>query len=242
MIREMNFFDKYPAFLKTSKTSSYPNRLNRRVEALIENNLPIIKNKRILDIASHDGRFSFAAIKFGAKHVLGIEGKPYLVENSIKNMERYGIPQEKYKFVSGDIHEEIKKLEPNQIDTVFCFGFFYHTIQHMFLLSEIKRLNAFHLIIDSNVLENEKPLIEIHVQGHGWDVDEGGAIPSKKTKDNKTLVGLPSKSTIEMMLKNMNFSYKFYDWKSKKLNDWQYLGDYRRGARITINAKNLDTN
>jgi len=232
----MGFFDDYPDFFNTSQTSAYPNRLNKRVEVLIENNVELIKDKKILDIASHDGRFSFAAIKNGAAHVIGIEGKRYLVENSIKNMERYGIPKDKYSFIVGDIHEEIKKIEPGEIDTIFCFGFFYHTMQHLFLLSQIKRLEPYCLILDSNVLKSDQPIIRVGAQGG----KEGSAISSENTKNNKTIVGIPSKSAIEIMLDNMGFSFEYFDWPNKDFNDWKFLGDYKNGRRISLVAKDLN--
>jgi len=233
---DVGFFDDYPEFFTTSSTSAFPNRLNRRVEVLIKNNVELIKDKKILDIASHDGRFSFAAIKIGAAHVLGIEGRQYLVDNSIKNMERYGIPNNKYNFVTGDIHQEIKKIKPDEIDTVFCFGFFYHTIHHMFLLSQIKRLNPQHLIIDTNILQSDQPIVRIEAQGGS----EGSATSSENAKNNKTIIGMPSTSAIELMLINQGFSFQYYDWLNKKISNWKFLGDYKNGQRITIVAKNLN--
>ena len=85
------FFDDYPIFFQTSKTVEHPNHLNGRFKAIIESNSDIIKNSSILDIASHDGRWSFAALKNGAKNVLGIEAREYLVKNSYQNMITYKI-------------------------------------------------------------------------------------------------------------------------------------------------------
>ena len=65
--KNVNFFDDYSAFYKTGQTGIRPKMLNARFHALIENNKEIIKNSTILDLASHDGRWSFAAIKNGAK-------------------------------------------------------------------------------------------------------------------------------------------------------------------------------
>lgn len=50
------------------------NRLNERYNAIIDANKTIIKNSRILDLASHDGRWSFATLKSGSEYTLGIEG------------------------------------------------------------------------------------------------------------------------------------------------------------------------
>ena len=55
----MNFFDQYPEFYREEGVNSFPNRLNRRFEVLIENNKELIIGKKILDIASTDGRWTF---------------------------------------------------------------------------------------------------------------------------------------------------------------------------------------
>jgi len=86
-----NFFDSFRDFYSTSMTGQSANRLNNRYQILIENNRNIIENSRILDLASHDGRWSFAALMNKASKVVGIEGKSHLVENAKKNMEKNGI-------------------------------------------------------------------------------------------------------------------------------------------------------
>ena len=69
-------FDEFPRFYETSETFAYPNRLNLRHEAIFGENKEVFEGQRVLDIASHDGRWSFAALKAGATSVVGIEGRP----------------------------------------------------------------------------------------------------------------------------------------------------------------------
>ena len=108
-LKNLNFFDEYPGFYETGTTGAGAKVLNLRFHPLIGKNLDILKDATVLDIASHDGRWSFAALKNGAKKVYGIEGKKELVQNSIENMKKYGIAEERYHFVVGDIFEEISK-------------------------------------------------------------------------------------------------------------------------------------
>ena len=56
-------------FLETSATGTDCRRLNWRAEILLTRNQDAIEQKRILDLASHDGRFSFGALEMGAKYV-----------------------------------------------------------------------------------------------------------------------------------------------------------------------------
>src|SRR5579863_7632854 len=84
--RSNGFFDSYPRFFSTSDTAAAPDRLNQRYRALIQSNAGIISGRRVLDIASHDGRWSLAAHKASAEHVLGIEARQHLVDAARDNM------------------------------------------------------------------------------------------------------------------------------------------------------------
>jgi len=222
------FFSDYPLYQELQPL----NRLNTRYQALIENNKEIIKNSSILDLASHDGRWSFAALKSGAKKIVGIEGRKELVKKSNKNMEYYGIPKEKYEFYHGDIFEEIKKFEPKTFDVVFCFGVFYHIMNHTSLISEIKQLKPKHLILDTSIDLSERAIIYVK--------EEDSTIPinaiKKYSHQEKELCGLPSKSFINLLLKNLGFSFTYYNWHDGKIKNWYGIKDYETKRRISLLA------
>ena len=88
------FCDDYPRFLETSETGPSLDRLNARYTGLIQHNRELLDGASVLDLASHDGRWSFAAIKAGASYVLGIEHKPRLVKKSLDNFREYGVPDD----------------------------------------------------------------------------------------------------------------------------------------------------
>lgn len=218
---EKHFFDKFPEFYKTSETGSSPNRLNHRYLALIHSNKEIINNSSILDLASHDGRWSFAALQNGAKKVCGIEGRKELVQKSLKNMEKFEISQEKYSFIVGDIFEEIKKFKNNEFDIVFCLGIFYHIMDHMLLLNEIKQLNPKYIIMDTNVSTLKEPMISLREEN---SIKEANAISSGE--DGKILVGHPSKKALELMLSHIGFDFTYYDWENSGIINWENIEDY----------------
>ena len=58
-----NFFDDYPRFRETSNVASSLDRLNFRYSHVIDRNRRLLEGKRVLDIASHDARFTFAALR-----------------------------------------------------------------------------------------------------------------------------------------------------------------------------------
>ena len=91
-------------FLFTSKTGASSKRLNWRCEMLLTRNKRTLTGSKILDLASHDGRFTYAALKLGAKHVTGVEGKQYLVDNANNNLKKLGYHEfVDYNFICDDL-------------------------------------------------------------------------------------------------------------------------------------------
>lgn len=230
------FFDKYDTFLKTSVTGVLLNRLNTKYKVIIENNRKLFQGKTILDIASHDGRWSFAALKNGAKKVIGIEAREHLINFAKQNMKKLNVDKNSFVFIHGDVNEEIQKIEPNSIDTIFCQGFFYHTLDHSLLLKEFKRLNSEFLIIDTHVSTSNEPIIQLI---HENADNEAAAIKNKFNSSNNVLVGWPSKSALKFLLENYGFDFKFLNWRNTGIKNWSHLGDYYTGKRMTITARNL---
>lgn len=56
--------------------------------AIIEEHREELNGARVLDIASHDGRWSFAALQVGAAHVTGIAGREHLVTDANKTFRQ----------------------------------------------------------------------------------------------------------------------------------------------------------
>jgi 2-polyprenyl-3-methyl-5-hydroxy-6-metoxy-1,4-benzoquinol methylase len=152
------FFEAFPRFIDTSETGPWLERLNARYLALIHANRDVIAGSRVLDLASHDGRFSFAALQNGASHVTGIEWDPALVSASREHMEAYGVPTDRFDVVLGDIYDFAL---PDAVDVVFCFGILYHINHHVLLLTKIATLEPRFLIIDSKISQMDGAVIEL---------------------------------------------------------------------------------
>tara|TARA_B110000495_G_C22932130_1_gene544949 strand:- start:108 stop:920 length:813 start_codon:yes stop_codon:yes gene_type:complete len=223
--KNLNFFDEYPAFYETGTTGAGAKVLNIRFHPIIGNNLDMLKDATVLDIASHDGRWSFAALKNGAKKVYGIEGKKELVQSSIENMKKYGIAEDKYNFVAGDIFEEIKKIPINEIDVVFCLGIFYHISSHMELLKEIKKLNPKYLILDTEITNSKSSIIRIRKEPY--------YTPDKMLPYEKFVAGRISRSALNIMLKALNFEFTYYDW-GNDIKDWKGIEIYSSKKSILL--------
>ena len=229
--RQQGFFDKYPRFF-SSDTRAEPDRLNQRYRALIESNEDVIRGRRILDIASHDGRWSLPAKQAGAAYVLGIEARQHLVEEARENMRDYGVTG--VDFVQGDVLVELDGLEAGQFDTVFCFGFLYHTSDHMLLLRKVARLKPSCIIIDTAISPRRGNLIEVRYENTARDAMAASA----EIGADYAVVGKPTKMALELMLRAVGFPrVRYYDWQNAGIRRWDDLEDYYLGTRISAIAE-----
>lgn len=232
------FFDDYPRFFASSETGSMRNRLNRRHEGLISGHSEAIRGRRVLDLASHDGRWTLAALKAGAAHVTGIEARPRLNEAARQAMAEYDIAPDRFELLNGDVHEVLPRLAPGQFDTVFCLGFLYHTAHHMTLLSAIARLLPHDLIIDTDVCADDRPVVSLVEEDSS---DEGHATAYDIRLAQNVLVGIPSRSGVELMLRHVGYgAIGYVDWDSV-VADWTGLSTYRDGRRISLRASRDDS-
>jgi Methyltransferase domain len=236
----MGFFDDYPAFYESSGIGSQPNRLNARYQALIEGNRDIIEGGRILDIASHDGRWSFAALHAGAEHVVGIEARDGLVTRAREAMDTYGISPSRFDFIVGDVHEVIATLEPNSFSTVFCFGFLYHTLDQMAILSEISRLRPGHLVLDTAVVKSDEPLIVLRHDNPNHEGDAGSK-EGRWTRSRPGRYAEPSGTRVDARERRLRLRLRRLDgsaWQRvaipRGVPGWQASDAPRRAVGLTL--------
>ena len=215
------FFEHFPRFLETDETGSVVDRLNARYLRLIHSNRHLIEGATVLDLASHDGRFSFAALRCGAAHVVGIENEPDLVQRHRTNMEYYEVPADKYEILEGDIFELIQRVA--DCDVVFCFGILYHINHHMLLLERIAELDPRALIIDTNISQLESAAIELRNPVAGPTIRLGGG-----------LEGYPSRTAVDAMLSSFGWKYEYIDWNESGLAEQPQMLDYRQGKRVSV--------
>lgn len=231
---EPGFFNKYPRFFKTARASKNPDRLNIRYQGLIERNKDLLVNKKILDLASHDGRWSFAALKAGAHSVIGIEGREELVKDAYENFRAYDTNPTRYKYFLGDI-STVLNTKSFDVDVIFCFGFYYHTTLHVPLLASMKKHNPSCIILDTKISQSSDCVIELSMDDSS---QAGHAISDSSTINKNTVVGKPSRLAINMLFNHFGYETEEIDW-SIYIGDNDSVKDYRVGDRITLIARNI---
>ena len=104
-----------------------------------------------------------AALACGARSVVGIEARPEMVDRAVANLEHYGQPPDRFRFIAGDVHEVLNS-EDLEVDVVLCLGFLYHTLRFNELLHEIRRTGAHHLVLDTQAhgMFDPDPLVRLH--------------------------------------------------------------------------------
>lgn len=214
----------------------------------MERSAPLIKGKRVLDIASHDGRWSFAALQAGAAHVTGIEPRQELINNAIDTFNEYNIEPSRYDFLCGDVFDH---LSNKKFDVVFCLGFYYHTIRHAELFDLIERTGATLVVIDTEVTPtaDELPEVEngdpraVFANPYGVQLlldpvdDQQMAYSDSLTRNGQTLVGRPSRSAVRFIAKHFGYVTNTFDWKafiSENPEVESAMVDYSEGWRDTF--------
>jgi 2-polyprenyl-3-methyl-5-hydroxy-6-metoxy-1,4-benzoquinol methylase len=226
------FFDRYSRLRTTSTTDVRGERLEYRYRALIERNRAVISGKRVLDLASHDGRWMLAALDAGAVHVAGIEGRAELVERSRSTFHGYEVAEERYALIAGDCLRCLQDVPPGAFDTVFCFGFLYHTLQHYELLRAITLVEPATLLIDSRVVPIDEPAIWLAANDTRLEGAAIGRVPGEET----VLVGVPTRGALLLMLNHLRWHAEVQPILPPASPEGEGVRDYCEGRRVNIVA------
>lgn len=231
---EMSIFTRENGFVEESGLGYHEkglNRLNSRYRTFMTPNEDKYKGKRVLDLASHDGRWSFAALKAGAAHVTGIEYRQDTIDKS-----RYIIKddmRDKVRFIQGDIFEQLPKLldAGEKFDVVQCFGIFYHVMDHHRLLRMMTSCGADLITVDTSLLDSNEPVIKLKAEPverflNAAPVYEG---------QNAALIGVVSRKAIQMLAADLGYKVRFEPWVAHKYpvkeGLWDYFNTNKWGGR-----------
>ena len=245
------FADDYPKFIELSELTAEEEqdsrssdrqrtRLNERYEALFASNRDIFDGARVLDLACHDGRYSFAALKTGAAHVTGVEVRQSLLDRAQEAFAFYDQDPDTYRFVRGDMFEVLAQ-EEFDVDVVLCFGFLYHTYRHTELMYRLNKLAPRHLIVDTIIsTETEKPTLRMMRE---YDAADNRSAAQDPFALDQVLVLRPSLPALQLMLDSYGFEIESqYDWQGRLADRPSMLGvsRYARGERVSLRCRNRE--
>lgn len=218
----MSFF----AFL--DQTGAYNSdqitRLNLRKRFIVDDFSPDLAGARVLDLAAHDGRWSYALAAAGARDVIGIEGRAELVARYDSFPDSDFKPRVRLR--AGDIYDGLDRMvaDGQSVDVVAVFGIFYHVMDHMRLLDRIRALGPRLVIIDSEFLAMVNPVVQITREVTEKDINATPRFDGQKV----TLVGLPSSGAMEAMADVMGYRCTWSDWGRLPADQRRWVIDYFR--------------
>ncbi|MEM6660657.1 MAG: class I SAM-dependent methyltransferase [Pseudomonadota bacterium] len=199
-------------------------RLNNRHKLIIDPFKWDLRGARILDLASHDGRWPYAFAKAGAREVIGIEGRPELIadfQNYPKDEAHARI-----NLIQGDINTEVARMVDagERFDVVGVLGIFYHITTHYQLLSEIRALQPKLILIDSEFMNSQDTIIRL------INEDSRKHMNSLPAYDGQDMVvkGVPSRGAMEMMAESLGYKVEWLDWEKLPKKDRVGVADYYR--------------
>ena len=230
------FADDYPRFMEVSELTPKPRRLNERYEALFASNRDIFDGARVLDLASHDGRYSFAALKTGAAHVTGVEVRQSLIDKAQETFAFYGQDPDTYRFVCGDVFEVLAR-ETFDVDVVLCLGYLYHTYRHTELMYHLHDVAPKHLIVDTMVMQGTQETLRVFRERDSEDIRSAA---QDAYSVGRVLVARPSVPALRMLLAAYAFEIEsMYDWKSRLAGRPPIpgLAGYAEGRRVTVRCR-----
>lgn len=215
-------------FLKSTGRYSVKNndliRLEQRHAFLIEPFKEFLDDANVLDIAAHDGRWSYALAAAGAKSVQGIEGRQELVSLFDK------IPNNRIKgrvtLETCDLYEKLDQLTNTnkEFDVIALFGIMYHVMDHFGILRKCLKLKPKIIIIDSEFIRGKDPVIRLVREDTRKSLN---ALPQIEDQ-TKAIIGIPSVSAMTNMAAALNCDIVWMPWED--LPEKQRIGvsDYFR--------------
>jgi len=221
------FFDFLKALPPYDDNATTIKRLDQRHKLIIDPFQPQIEGARVLDIAAHDGRWSYALAHAGAAEVVGVEARPELVARFA------AFPEAGFKsrvsLHCNDLFAEIEaRAEAGErFDVVAVYGIFYHIMDHFRLLSLIRRLGPDLIIIDSEFIQADNAMVQV--------LKEEVSNPLNAVTDvagiTHTVVGVPSQRATEFMAQALEYDLSWVDHAMILGRDRAGMKDYFRDGR-----------
>jgi SAM-dependent methyltransferase len=239
-------FPKDSSFLKAAgyiASDKSEQRMVERHKRIIDANLDHIRGKTVLDLASHNGRWTFAALQAGAKFAMGIEGRQVLIDRGLPDFK--DIEPSRFKFACGDIFDmrEIIKAAggPGTFDTVFCLGVYYHISDHYRLLRQMASLKPACIILDTGALNTDEAVIRFRLE----DSEDPSMAIRERQEERFSMSGVASWGFIKMAAELNGYDATLIPWKQDEVQFPEAVDDYfgkpkgkaqRMTARLTRKA------
>lgn len=199
-------------------------RMNRRHDFLIKPFAADLENARVLDIAAHDGRWSYALAGAGAAHVDGIEARAEAVADFAT------FPDADFKdnvsLTVGDLFDHLDQLVARGVtyDVVALYGIFYHVMDHFRILRQVQQLKPKLIIIDGEFVQSDYPMIHM-----AWEKTDKNLNAAPQVDGQATaIVGIPSVGAMDRMAQALGLDVIWSPWADLPQDQRRGVWDYYR--------------
>ena len=224
----MSHIDLFPRALAYGK-AEHSQRLFERHKRIIEPNIQWIRDKRVLDLASNNGRWVWAALNAGATFVTGVEGRDDRVAQATRNLVDLGYG-DRCRIACSDIFDFLFQSKPGEYDAVLCLGVYYHVMDHYMLMRLMAKLAPELIIIDSSFLRTFDFLVSVHADNTSLHTS---ALPKYKGQ-RAEIVGEVSLGLMIEMAANFGYRVEPIAWRPAEIQFPIPVHDYLRGRRFTL--------
>lgn len=220
----MGFYDFLPEIARYSDDPGTVDRMNARHKMIIKPLEHEIQGRRVLDLASHDGRWAYAFAAAGASEVVGIEGRQELIDR-FPEFPR-GDLRKKITLICDDIFDGMQKQidAGESFDVVGVLGILYHVMDHFRLFQLVRKLKPKLVIVDSEFALRPGQVIMLVRERTD---NELNSIPQIEGQE-KALIGIPSFSAMEAMADVLDYDITWVDWETLPAGKRKFVGDYYR--------------
>lgn len=220
-------FDFLKSLAPYEDNANTVHRLEQRHRLIVDPFQPQIEGARVLDLAAHDGRWSYALAHAGAAEVVGVEARQELIDRFAQ------FPQDVFRdritLVRNDLFAEIeaRAAAGEQFDVVALYGIFYHIMDHFRLLSLLRRLRPELIIIDSEFIKTDNAMVQVLKEEVGNPLNAVTEVPGI----THTVVGVPSRRATQFMAEALGMELSWVDHALILGDDRRGMKDYFRDGR-----------
>lgn len=220
----MGFFSFISGLPHYAREPAAADRMDRRHEMLIQPIAPALQGARVLDLAAHDGRWSYALARAGAAEVVGVEGRRDLIERFATFPDDDA--KARVQLVHDDIFHYLAQAAGRHevFDVVTVFGIFYHVMDHARLLSLIAEVQPRLVVVDSEFLLRPGPVIGLVRERTDHPLNAIPAKPGQKMR----VKGVPSRAAMEALAEDAGFTLEWLDWDRLPPQRRRGVADYYR--------------
>ncbi len=221
----MAYFD----FLRelAAYTDDMVTRMDRRHGRIVAPFQADLAGARVLDLAAHDGRWSFALAEHAAQ-VIGVEARGDLIARFADFPA--GPVRDRITLVQDDIYADLDRriAAQDSFDVVAMFGIYYHVMDHYGLLARVTRLRPKLVIIDSEFIIDKNPMIAMVRERTDNPLNAIAQVPGQIV----TLKGVPSIGAMARMAEVLGYDCDWVPWNALPAAERGTVNDYFREGRM----------